>query len=199
MVKKLRQRLRRDSLVLLLEMIECFIGVEVEDDLAGRQPAATLTVVDARRVAEIANGLDPFHVAAFDGLEFNGDADQRDHLAGVTVAGKHDVIAPIAVGPAEAAWFAALARRSEEVSLEMLALLAKAFAGTGEVSAVAAPQDFQAQHSQATPAQGQRQPVPQRHDNPPGKVLQQVAPVVMLYDGTATGKRQGHSVGIHPH
>ena len=58
-----------DQFQVLLEVADCFGGVEIEDGLAGRLPAAAVEEEDGRSVPQVADGGQAFHVAALDGLE----------------------------------------------------------------------------------------------------------------------------------
>src|SRR5438552_18324509 len=80
-----------EALVLVLEVLDRFAGIHVEDGFADRVPLAAVEEEDGRRVAEIADRGEAFHVAALDSLETDAGPDQGCQLAGVARAGKADV------------------------------------------------------------------------------------------------------------
>src|SRR5262245_19584238 len=99
--------LRSDAFVLILEVDDGLVGVHVEDRAADGVPLARVEEEHRRGVAQVADGGQAFHVAAFDGLELDGDAYQGGDLAGLLVADVLDGVVPLAVLPAQAARLAA--------------------------------------------------------------------------------------------
>src|SRR5260370_33698486 len=88
-------------------MMERLGGAKVEYGAAGGLPAASVIEEDRGGMAQVADGLDALHVAAFDGFEANGDGDQCGELTCLPVAREGDFRVPITGHPPKAAWFAA--------------------------------------------------------------------------------------------
>jgi hypothetical protein len=75
-------------LVAILEVMNHFHGVKVEDCLADRQPLTTLKKENRRGVPQITQRRQSFDVTSFDRFELNRDGDQHDQLAALPFAGQ---------------------------------------------------------------------------------------------------------------
>src|SRR5579871_6972689 len=106
-------------------MRQRLIGIEVEHCSAGGVPALTMKAEHGRGVAQIADGRQSFHVAAFDGLKLNRDANERGQPARVAFAGKLDARLPFDGLPAQTARLTAGCRSLKELEFQSLALLPK--------------------------------------------------------------------------
>src|SRR4051794_24814362 len=103
-------------------MPDRFVGVEVEDRLAVRDPFAAGEDEDGARVAEVADGREAFHVAADDRLERDRDAHERVDLPGLAVTGELDGVIPLTILPAQPARLPRRGGRGQELRLEPFAL-----------------------------------------------------------------------------
>src|SRR5437879_2706426 len=81
-----------DALELLVEALENLVRAQVEDGASRGGPAAPLVEEDHRGVAQVSDRGQALHVAAFDRLEPNGDADENGELSGPPVARQGEAI-----------------------------------------------------------------------------------------------------------
>src|SRR5262249_12054534 len=91
-------------------------------------PLAALEEEHRRGVAKVTDGGQPFHVAALDGLELDGDRDEGGDLSGLAVAGKLHLRRELTVAPAQAARFTGGRGGVEELRFQPLPLEPKEFA-----------------------------------------------------------------------
>ena len=84
-----------------------FSRIEVEEGPAVGGPTGAIVVEHGSGGPEVADVLVLFHAASLDGLEADRQGDQRGELAAATIAAIRHLVGEVAIGPAEAARFAA--------------------------------------------------------------------------------------------
>src|SRR5262249_29296015 len=77
-----------DAFDLAGQMCQGLIGIHVEEGSSGGGPSAAVEYEDGRGVPQIADGLDPFHWAALDGLKGDRCRNERQQFARFFVAGQ---------------------------------------------------------------------------------------------------------------